>query len=127
MGLCKLPKITDLIEQRQAATMEYDSLLSDTPLQRLLIPKNIEYNYAYYPVVFRDETEMLRVREALNEENIFPRRYFHPSLNTLPHIEYTSCPISESISSRVLCLPLFAGLNSDEINDICHTIKSQLS
>ena len=48
--------------------------------------------------------------EELNKEKIFPRRYFYPSLNTIPFINEinlkSQMPISEDIAPRRLCLPL---------------------
>jgi dTDP-4-amino-4,6-dideoxygalactose transaminase len=63
---------------------------------------------------------------ALAEKNVFPRRYFYPSLNHLPYISGQSCPISESISSRVLCLPLYVGLSKENLNNIVDVIHHAL-
>lgn len=82
-----------------------------------------EYNYAYYPVIFKNENELLRVFDALHTADIFPRRYFYPSLNKLPYASGESCPISEDISSRIACLPLYAGLEDKTIQTIAKTVK----
>ena len=69
---------------------------------------------AYYPVIFKTETKLLSIQELLNKANIYPRRYFYPSLNLLPYTDKKSCPISENIASRVLCLPLYHDLSEDD-------------
>ena len=90
--------------------------------------KGLEYNYAYYPVVFKDEAELLKIFAALNEHNIFPRRYFYPSLNTLPYlIDASSCPVSEDISSRIACLPLYPDLSDTLVEHIVAIIKGALA
>ncbi len=67
---------------------------------------------------------MLRVEKALNDENIFPRRYFYPSVNTFSEIvEYKQMPVSEDIAKRILCLPLYWKLPSDEQSNIIKILK----
>ncbi len=124
MGLCNIKRIDELIEKRKIVCELYDSHLSSLPLQRLSIANNVKYNYAYYPVVFENEKKLIAVMELLKKQNIIPRRYFYPSLNTLPHIQYASCPISENIAPRVLCLPLYADLELEIVENICSIIKS---
>ena len=79
-------------------------------------------NYSYFPVLFDSEEMLLRVENKLNMKNIFPRRYFYPSLNTLPYLRQAVIqPVSEDVSKRVLCLPLYPGLEpkiQSEIIDI---------
>jgi dTDP-4-amino-4,6-dideoxygalactose transaminase len=59
----------------------------------------------------------------MKEKNIFPRRYFYPSLNTIDYAKGLPMPISESIASRVLCLPLYVGLAEEDLNLIVKTIN----
>jgi len=84
----------------------------------------LEYNYAYYPVVFEDEAELRQAFSALAEHEIYPRRYFYPSLNTLPYVERQSCPVSEDIASRIACLPLYIGLEDSIIEKIAGKINT---
>lgn len=122
MGLCVLPKITELIQKRKEITEHYDNELKSTNLQRLQIPEDTIYNYAYYPVVFSSEEVLQKVKSRLNENNIFPRRYFYPSINTLEYVENKTCKVSESIATRVLCLPLYDSLEKKMIERICNLI-----
>ena len=62
--------------------------------------------------------------QKLNEKDINPRRYFYPSLNTLDFVNGNSCLISESLSSRILCLPLFMGLEFKVIDKIIFEINN---
>lgn len=126
MGLCILPKITDIINDRKAKYALYQNILSGAPIQWQKIHEQTLYNYSYCPVVFRDEKSLLRVKEKLNEAEIFPRRYFYPSLNKLNYLKKQKVPIAESIAARILCLPLYYGLQNKEINKICEIIKSEL-
>ena len=126
MGLANFPYIESIIKQRKEISELYDQLLGGL-LQRPKEQKDLEYNYAYYPVVFKSEDELLKVFEALEKEEIYPRRYFYPSLNNLPYITPPRfCPISENISSRIACLPLYVGLEKQDIERIAKTIRSAL-
>ena len=76
------------------------------------------YNYSYFPFVADSEEQLLALIKYLNKEDIFPRRYFYPSLNNLPHNVGESCPISEAISKETICLPLFYELTDQEVSKI---------
>ena len=85
----------------------------------MIIPAGFEHNYSYYPILLRDEAQLIRVKQALNARNINPRRYFYPSLNTLPFLGMRQvCPVSENISLRALCLPLYEGLESEDVKQV---------
>ncbi len=123
MGLCVLPKIDLLIQKRKEISDYYDSALRSLSLKRPTIPRETKYNYAYYPVIFESEEQLLEAKEKLGQEDIFPRRYFYPSLNTLNYLCKHSCKVSESIAKRVLCFPLFYELEISDIDKINTIIK----
>lgn len=127
MGLCLLPKMADIIKSRKETCELYDRLLSIVDVRRLSIPAGLEYNYAYYPVVFRTHAQMMAVREALIKNDVLPRRYFYPSLNRLPYLNGRRCPVSESLTERVLCLPLMYGLPKSDVERIANVLRSVLS
>jgi dTDP-4-amino-4,6-dideoxygalactose transaminase len=79
-----------------------------------------------YAIVWREVS--FQFQKALNEKQIFPRRYFYPSLDTLSYIEpkqYSS--ISRDISNRILALPMYSGLEKDNQITIINIIKEVLS
>ena len=99
----------------------------DSNLNIPSIKSNFEYNYGYFPVIFENEVQLKRVFQKLNEENIFPRRYFYPSLNKLSYLKSLySCPISENISSKIACLPLYFDIEKDVVLKICQIINKNL-
>lgn len=122
MGLSILPHISEIIDKRKQICNLYDSLLQGF-VGRPKVQRDLEYNYSYYPVVFKSESELLKVFEALNKEEIYPRRYFYPSLNMLPyHNDYHACPVSEDIAQRIACLPLYPSLDLDDVQRIANII-----
>lgn len=126
MGLAVLPHIDEIIHERRYISALYDRLLSNTDLQKLTLRNGTEFNYAYYPVIFPSENSLLKTLAALNNEKIFPRRYFYPSLNRLPYLAYGEMPVAEDISRRVLCLPLYVGLASSDVERISQIIEASL-
>ncbi len=127
MGLCNLPHVPDIIAARREVFEQYDAQLNWDKLTKPKIDPDIEYNYAYYPVVFESYDSMRKVQAALLEVEIAPRRYFYPSLNTLTFLPtYYACPVSEDISSRVLSLPLYVGQPAEEIEKISRIINQNL-
>ena len=122
MGLCNLEYIDKIVEKRKEIFEKYNQLLNNF-VKTPGIPKNITYNYSYYPIIFKNEAVLLNVLDELNRNDIYPRRYFYPSINTLSYIgDKQICPISEDISSRVLCLPFYYDLKNDTIEEISEII-----
>ena len=128
MGLCVFPYIDEIIAKRKELTELYDRLLLNAGinLTRPILPAGTEYNYAYYPVVLENEEALLAVRDSLNAQYVYPRRYFYPSLSKLNYVQKYNVPIAEEISRKVLCLPLYHGLEPDQVKRICQVINQVL-
>ncbi|MFZ1322535.1 MAG: DegT/DnrJ/EryC1/StrS family aminotransferase [Ignavibacteria bacterium] len=121
MGLCNLPRVSGFIEERKNINLNYRELLKDLPVKFPEIPKDIFYNYSYFPVFFESEKIVLKVKNFLFENGIGTRRYFFPSLNNLSFTNSQSCPISERSASCVLSLPLYNEMESglpEKISDL---------
>ena len=127
MGLAIFDNIDDIILGRKKAVDTYNALFENSTIKRLKVRDNTEWNYHYYPVIFETEEQLLFVKNALNKENINPRRYFYPSLNTLSYVQGEKMPISESIASRVLCLPVYHDIGVDDLKLICKIISTNIT
>ena len=126
MGLATLPYIDYIIEERKNVVQYYTSNLDFTRLKKMTLRQNTTWNYSYYPIIFESETQLLKVQKVLNENNIFPRRYFYPSLNKVNYVEYSEMPISERISQTILCLPLSHELECNILEKIVSLINSNI-
>jgi dTDP-4-amino-4,6-dideoxygalactose transaminase len=104
MGLGVLPYMEAIIAHRKKAVAYYNTYLNG--FLTIKFRENTQWNFSYYPILFENEQKLLKVMEKLNQVAIYPRRYFYPSLNTLPYLKKTIMPVSEDISKRILCLPL---------------------
>lgn len=126
MGLCILDDMDSILKSREEVSNYYKNNLS----KKLKMQKHKDYvtqNYSYFPVVFESEKILIKIKEQLNKNDIFPRRYFYPSLDTLPYINNDKClPISFDLANRILCLPIYESMYHDELDKIVKIINSSL-
>ena len=126
MGLAVLPYMDEILSQRKVIVDFYNNNIDFSKVRTFVIRENTQWNYSYYPIIFESEEKLLQVEKALNQAQIFPRRYFYPSLNTISFASGKSMPVSEKIAPSVLCLPLYAGLTYDETKEIVHLLNAAL-
>lgn len=127
IGLANLEIVDKSIAYRKDLYHKYvnslKDLIDDNKI-RLQKFKEESYNFSYFPVIFENEEKVLKINELLKDELIMARRYFYPSLNKLKWGHGQSCPISEDISKRILCLPSHDRVTDEDIQIICSIIKS---
>ncbi|MCA4454478.1 DegT/DnrJ/EryC1/StrS family aminotransferase [Bacteroides xylanisolvens] len=119
VGLANLKYLQDALDDREVKYMHFKERFAVSTKVRF--QKIIDdCNYSYFPVIFDTEESLLKVEKALNAELIYPRRYFYPSLNTFTDIvPYVEMPVSEDISKRILCMPLYKSLSMQDVDRIC--------
>ena len=94
--------------------------------------EGVHHNYAYFPI-FIDENEYGLSRDALYEKlkeyNIYGRRYFYPLISTfsaykgLDSANPSNLPIAHKLANQVLCLPMFATLDSENENRVIDIVQ----
>ena len=124
MGLAVFPYMNHIITERQKVVNFYNENLDFKTVSTIKIRENTEWNYSYYPLIFDSESTLFKVQVALLQENILPRRYFYPSLNTIEYVKGDKMPISESIASRILCLPLYVEIPHETLKKIVDIINT---
>ena len=122
MGLAVFPYLSEILSGRKKTVNLYKEYLKHTELQFLKIREGTDWNYSYFPVIFKDEETLLNVKTELEKHQIFPRRYFYPALNSLPYVKNQVCMHSSKISETILCLPVFSNLTQPSITRICNLI-----
>ncbi len=124
MGLCVLDDMNVILKKRKYLHDTYVKKLKGS----LKMPQwnsQGSANYGYFPVLFESEEKLLAAQQRLNENEIYPRRYFYPSLNSLGYLESSiKTPVSEDICRRVLCLPVYVSLSKKDVNGIVEIILS---
>lgn len=119
-------------KKKKVVERYYENLSDIKRIKLNYISDDIGSNYAYFPVLFKDDTGKLRnkIYNALREANIYARKYFYPLTsdqacfkNKYKHIDI---PNARYISKNILTLPLYADLEIDEVDQICKIIKESI-
>lgn len=130
MGICNLRHLDEEIAKRKRVIEHYRQRLEGVEGIRLCPPqKDVEPNYAYFPVVF-DGYKYTRneVYEKLLEQGITARKYFYPLTNSFecyrhyPTAGVEKTPVAQRLALRVLTLPLYADLSLQDVDRICDII-----
>jgi dTDP-4-amino-4,6-dideoxygalactose transaminase len=124
MGLAVLPYMEKILAQRANVVEQYDAALDFSVVRKLRVRENTIWNYSYYPVLFKTEEDLLIALKKLNDNQILPRRYFYPSLNTISYTKGHAMPISENIAGRILCLPIFHNLQTTDLVTTTNVINN---
>lgn len=124
MGLANLKHIDSILERRKEQFLRYNYYLRNVPAYQQHIHPEADYNYAYYPLVFESQELAMRIKKLLEDNKIFTRRYFYPSLSSLAYVKHQSTPISDSVASRILCFPLYHDLTEADQLRIVEILNS---
>lgn len=127
MALCVLDDIAYIMESREAIWCHYVRHLDGCVdlQQRHPLASN---NYAYFPVAFPDSQSQHTCRIALEAAGIMPRNYFHPSLDECGFYGASGeASRSRSLSSRILCLPIYPGLSLTTVERIADVVKCSIT
>ena len=132
MGLALIPYIDEIITKRKQRFNLYIEYLKNIPGIKLLsIPDDVEYNYAYFPILIQQGFPLTRdeLFNKFQENNIYPRKYFYPLItnfslyknyNIISKHKITN---AQKIADSVLCLPLYPDITENDIYRVCKVIK----
>jgi len=124
LGLANIKYIDNVKEKRKQIFRIYHDELSKLNFISFQKFNPDSYNYSYMPIIFDNETRCLNTLKKLAKNNIFARRYFYPSLNTIKAVKaYSKMPISEDIASRIICLPSYNNLDIESIYNIIKIVS----
>ena len=122
MGLCNLPHIDEILKKRKYLSTHYKLRLNRLDVQFQQLDNAEDYNYAYFPVLFKSEDLMKECKAKLELAQVYCRRYFYPSLSALPYVENVEMPVCDSIASRIMCLPMYHTLTLSDLDLICRLL-----
>lgn len=126
VGLVNLEEIDDILEHRAELFHRYRVGLKDVVELPQWHPE-ANANGAYMPILLESEAEMKAVEEGLAKHNIQSRNYFEPSLDKIFVDSHNyGTRNSVSASERILCLPMHAHLNKEEVINVVDTLKGLL-
>jgi dTDP-4-amino-4,6-dideoxygalactose transaminase len=134
LGLLQLKYVDEYIGKRKVIAEAYrEHLKGIKGITFLNDIKGVNHSYTYFPILI-DAQKYGRTRDNVFEElkkyNIFTRRYFYPLISQfptylgLPSARKENLPVAESIAEKVLCLPIFPGLENNIILEICGLLQN---
>lgn len=121
MGMAVLPHVEEIIAARKRISEQYNVSLGDL-VEHPIGPREAVLNHGYYPILLKSKQELDMVMAALALEGVYARRYFYPSLDTLPYVNSPKCTASRSASERALCLPLYRELEGAQVHRIASIV-----
>ncbi len=132
MGICNLRHIDAEIAKRKIVVDRYRRHFEGVSgIQLNPIQKDVQPNYAYFPVVFDEErfgADRNEVFDKLADNGVGARKYFYPLTNTFDcfkgKFDVNRTPTALKISKSVLTLPLYADLELDAVDRICEVVLS---
>lgn len=116
MGIINLKHIDKIIAKRKEQFLLYEELLKRPDMKMQVLNKDSTYNCSYFPIILPSEEILNKVLVEMNGNLIFPRRYFFPALHTVNFVDKYNCENCLDISRRVLCLPMYNELTTEEIH-----------
>lgn len=120
LGLLQLKQVDADIAARREIEAWYRQELRDIPGIKLLSkPESIAGNSAYFPIFITPEFRMSRdqLYDHMRSLGVFARRYFYPLISDFPMYRELECKGASELtnaklaSERVLCLPIYPGLD----------------
>ncbi len=133
LGLLQLKHINKEIAGRKKIADYYRKELNNingiTVLPEI---EGVKHNYSYFPILVNKE-EYRNSRDELynifKEKNIYVRKYFYPLISEFPtyrgmeSAHSDNLPVAFRVSQQILCLPIYPGLESNDLNKIVKIIK----
>jgi dTDP-4-amino-4,6-dideoxygalactose transaminase len=130
-GLTLLKYLDDAVQNRKAAVNLYRNELSHVKgLVVLKEMEDVEYNYAYFPIlVNKEEYGMSRdqLAEILMDHGIITKQYFHPLMCDFPvynRYKRNPLPVAEQVASEILCLPLYHDIEEQDIRIVVNRVSN---
>ncbi len=133
LGLLQLKHVAQAIAARLHIDQRYRQALAQVAgVHCLTISDGVKPNAGYFPLIIGPEYALSRdqLYEVFRSKDIHVRRYFFPLISNLPMYRGiasaapANLPVATSIANRVLCLPIFPGLDSGTVDRIIEIIRA---
>ena len=131
LGLAQLNSFDRTLKRRKEIDAIYRQRLNDVKGIHLLQDAGKQVaNYGYFPILVRPEYPLSRdaLHRKMRENNIHTRRYFYPLISDfpmyrgLPSAAHANLPVAHKAASEVICLPIYAALNDEEVDSVLRVI-----
>lgn len=132
LGIFQLSRLEDFVQERNRIAQKYYARLKDSEyLSTIFVPKNIRHSYWKYPVIFNFSPPE-NFREMFMEKYQIPlSKIWYPPIHLQPfyskNFGYSvgDLPVSEKILAREFCLPMYVGIDDEQINYIVEMLMKE--
>lgn len=123
LGMLQLNHIDQALAQRKAIDATYRVGLKSVKGIRCLIDAGEKVaNFSYFPIMIGADYPISRddLYQKLKDQGIHARRYFYPLISDfsmyrgLPTAHRDNLPIASEVAQRILCLPIYPALSSED-------------
>jgi len=129
VGLSSLAHLVDSINKKnEIAAMYKERLRAYVEFQN--IPENIKTTYKDFSVLFKSNAIRNKISSILDQHQIGNKKYFYPPVHKMQCFENSHAleklPVTNDISDRILCLPMYDFITEEDTDCICNTIIDAL-
>jgi len=132
-GLLQLKGIDNALQQRRDIDARYRENLAGVKGIHCVSDtgENVR-NCAYFPILVQAEYPLHRdaLYQMLRDNGIVARRYFYPLISDfpmyrgMPSAAHSNLPTAKKMAEQVICLPIYPGLETSQIDMIASIISS---
>ncbi len=135
-GLLQLKHIdAALLRRRQIETRYRKELAQVLGISMLPVQTDTHGNAAYFPILIDEAYPLDRdtLYQIMKAAGIHGRRYFYPLISDMPmyrgseSAKHDNLKIAKQVADRVICLPIYPGLNDEQIGEVISVIFAQSS
>jgi len=136
LGLSQLRKLPGWVVRRQQIARRYDEAFAGIPgVEPLEVRPHVSHAYHLYVIrlnLKQFRTSRARVFEKLRDEGIGVNVHYipvhlHPFYRARFGTEPGMCPVAEAAYERILSLPIFPRMTSDDIKDVITALRKVLN
>jgi len=130
LGTSQMKKIDSFINRRKEIIKKYNRAFQTNP--DIIIPfQSVDGESSWHLYIIQVKKNRKEVYEALHAKNIGVNVHYIP-VHTLPYYkelgyEKNSMPIAENLYENILSLPLFPGMNEQDVLDVIQAVEEVLS
>ena len=130
-GMLQLQHVDAALAQRQRIDAGYREALRNVPGIRCLQDAGEQVaNYSYFPLLVDADYPLSRdaLYQKLKDNSIYARRYFYPLITDfpmyrgMPSAHRENLPVATAAAQKVICLPIYPNLTSEQLNLIVQVI-----
>jgi UDP-4-amino-4,6-dideoxy-N-acetyl-beta-L-altrosamine transaminase len=128
LGISQLKKIEKSLSKRKEIATEYNDALSNLEIDIPYVKNNIHHAWHLYPILLRKH-DRDKVFRKMRKENIGVNVHYIPTYKFSYHkkvlkINPKEFPVTEEVFSKIMSIPMYPGLQSEDIKYVVKKLKS---